>query len=35
MNPVVIRLLSQQLMAPQFTDPAEVVRHLCAVQGGF
>ena len=32
MNPVVIRLLSQQLAAPQFNTPAEVVRHLCAVQ---
>ena len=32
MNLVVIRLLNQQLAAPQFTDPAEVVSHLCAVQ---
>ena len=32
MNPVVIRLLSQQLAAPQFSSPAEVVSHLCAIQ---
>ena len=32
MNPVVIRLLSQQLAVPQFSSPAEVVSHLCAVQ---
>ena len=32
MNPVVIRLLNQQLVAPQFHDPAEVVSHLGAMQ---
>ena len=32
MNPVAIRLLNQQLAAPQFTDPAEVVNHMGAVQ---
>ncbi len=32
MNPVAIRLLNQQLVAPQFNDPAEVVGHLGAIQ---
>ena len=32
MNPVAIRLLNQQLVAPQFSDPAEVVGHLGAMQ---
>ena len=32
MNPVAVRLLSQQLIAPQFTDPAEVVGYMGAVQ---
>ena len=32
MNLVVIRLLNQQLAAPRFSKPAEVVSHLCAVQ---
>ncbi|MBO6058174.1 MAG: winged helix DNA-binding domain-containing protein, partial [Bacteroidales bacterium] len=32
MNPIAIRLLNQQLAAPQFSDPAEVVSHLGAVQ---
>ena len=32
MNPVAIRLLNQQLVAPQFSDPAEVVGHLGAIQ---
>ena len=32
MNPVAIRLLNQQLAAPQFSDPAEVVSHLGAMQ---
>ena len=32
MNPVAIRLLNQQLVAPQFSDPAEVVSHLGAMQ---
>ena len=32
MNPVAIRLLNQQLFAPQFSDPAEVVSHLGAMQ---
>lgn len=32
MNPVAIRLLNQQLCCPEFNGPAEVVRHLGAVQ---
>ena len=32
MNPIAIRLLNQQLAAPQFSDPAEVLSHLGAVQ---
>ena len=32
MNPVAIRLLNQQLVAPQFTRPEQVVNHLGAVQ---
>ena len=32
MNPVALRLLNQQLIAPQFSDPAEVVHHLGAMQ---
>ena len=32
MNPVAIRLLNQQLICPQFRDPAEVVGHLGAMQ---
>ena len=32
MNPVAIRLLNQQLVSPQFSDPAEVVSRLGAVQ---
>ena len=32
MNPVAIRLLNQQLVAPQFIDPAEVVSHMGAMQ---
>jgi hypothetical protein len=32
MNPVVIRLLNQQLVAPQFSDPAQVVSHMGAMQ---
>ena len=32
MNPVAIRLLNQQLVAPQFNDPAEVVSHMGAMQ---
>ena len=32
MNPVAIRLLSQQLICPQFTDPAEVVTYMGAIQ---
>ena len=32
MNPVAIRLLNQQLVAPQFCDPAEVVGHMGAIQ---
>ena len=32
MNPVAIRLLNQQLVATQFSDPAEVVGHMGAMQ---
>ena len=32
MNPVSLRLLNQQLVAPQFGDPAEVVSHMGAMQ---
>ena len=32
MNPISIRLLNQQLVAPQFGSPTEVVRHLGAIQ---
>ena len=32
MNPVSIRLLNQQLVAPQFKTPAEVVSHMGAMQ---
>ena len=32
MNPIAIRLLNQQLAAPQFSDPAEVIGHLGAMQ---
>lgn len=32
MNPVAIRLLNQQLTAPQFNNPAEVVSHMGAMQ---
>ncbi len=32
MNPVAIRLLNQQLVAPQFSDPADVVAHMGAMQ---
>ena len=32
MNPVVIRLLNQQLIAPQFSTPTEVVRYMGAMQ---
>ena len=32
MNPIAIRLLSQQLVAPQFSDPAEVVSYMGAMQ---
>ena len=32
MNPIALRLLNQQLAAPQFGDPAEVVSHLGAMQ---
>ena len=33
MNPVSLRLLSQQLASPQFREPAEVVRWFGAMQG--
>ena len=32
MNPIAIRLLNQQLTAPLFDDPAEVVSHMGAMQ---
>ena len=32
MNPVAIRLLNQQLAASQFSDPAQVVSHMGAIQ---
>ena len=32
MNPIAIRLLNQQLIAPQFSDPADVVSHMGAMQ---
>ena len=32
MNPIAIRLLNQQMIAPQFSDPAEVVGHFGAMQ---
>ncbi|MBP5276897.1 MAG: AlkZ family DNA glycosylase [Prevotella sp.] len=32
MNPIAIRLLNQQLIAPQFSHPAEVVSHMGAMQ---
>jgi len=32
MNPVAIRLLNQQLIAPQFNTPTEVVSHMGAMQ---
>ena len=32
MNPVAIRFLNQQLAAPQFNNPAEVVSHMGAMQ---
>ena len=32
MNPVAIRLLNQQLIAPQFSNPTEVVRYMGAMQ---
>lgn len=32
MNPVAIRLLNQQLIAPQFDTPAEVVRSLLSTK---
>ena len=32
MNPIAIRLLNQQLAAPQFAEPAAVVGHMGAMQ---
>ena len=32
MNPIAIRLLNQQLVAPQFSDPADVVSYMGAIQ---
>ena len=35
MNPIAIRLLNQQLIAPQFSIPAEVVRYMGAIHASF
>ena len=32
MNPIALRLLNQQLVAPQFKEPEEVVRYMGAMQ---
>ena len=32
MNPAAVRLLNQQLVAPQYSDPAEMVSYMCAMQ---
>lgn len=32
MNPIALRLLNQQLICPQFDNPAEVVAHMGAIQ---
>ncbi|MBQ8607797.1 MAG: hypothetical protein IJ417_06370 [Bacteroidaceae bacterium] len=32
MNPISIRLLNQQLASPVFSDPADVVSHMGAIQ---
>ena len=32
MNPIAIRLLNQQLIVPQFSDPVQVVSHMGAMQ---
>ena len=32
MNPIALRLLNQQLVAPQFDDPAKIVSHMGAMQ---
>ena len=32
MNPIALRLLNQQLVAPQFSDPVEVVSYMGAMQ---
>lgn len=32
MNPVTARLLNQQLAAPQFSSPVQVVAHMGAIQ---
>ena len=32
MNPIAIRLLNQQLASPVFSDPADVVSHMGAIQ---
>ena len=31
-NPIALRLLNQQLICPQFSDPAQVVSHMGAIQ---
>ena len=35
MNPIATRLLNQQLICPQFSDPADVVCHMGAIQAQF
>ncbi len=35
MNPVAIRLLNQQLIAPQFSTPTEVVSYMGAMQAWY
>ena len=32
MNPVALRLLNQQLVSPQFSEPAELVGYMGAMQ---
>ena len=32
MNPIALRLLNQQLICPQFSEPAEVVNYMGAMQ---
>ncbi len=32
MNPVSLRLINQQLVSPQFSNPADLVSYMCAIQ---